>query len=214
MQRTLASLIGKTFCVMIESADLMNRIERQGQYDIAWSLFTELRKELVETQKTRIQLVGFKITFVSAALAVIGSNLDKVPPAVLALPAFAAVFFDFLVNSYSFSVKRIGFYCRVYLEPILRKEVDLPLSCPLWEEYLTKPQTRQMLSFSGNLGLTLLASVVAVVGLTTPFRPWISSTSVAALCILLVYDVRGYAALWRFRKSSLDDKQSAPRDGA
>ena len=56
----------------------MNRAATQGHYDIAWGLFSELRKELVETQKTRIQIIGFKITFVSAALDVTAANLHKV----------------------------------------------------------------------------------------------------------------------------------------
>lgn len=180
-------------------------IERRSHYDLAWSLFGELRKELVETQKTRIQIIGFKITFVSASLAFAAANLQRIPNAVLALPAFAAVFFDFLVNSYSFSIKRIGFYCRVHLEPILRKEAGLPLACPLWEEYLMHPRMRQMLSFSGNLGLTLLASAVAVAGLTNPFRPVISSASLAALGTLLFFDIWGYSVLWRFRRSSVDE---------
>jgi len=189
----------------------VNRAATQSQYDVAWSLYGELRKELVETQKTRIQIIGFKITFVSAALAFTAANLPNVPNAVLALPAFAAIFFDFLVNSYSFSIKRIGFYCRTYLEPIIRRETGLPLSCALWEEYLMRPETRQILSFSGNLGLTLLASAVAVVGLTMPFRPLLSSVTLVTLVALLVLDVLGYRALWRFRRSSIGEEAAVEK---
>lgn len=180
----------------------MNPTQGQGQYNLAWNLYGELRKELVEAQKTRIQIIGFKITFVSAALAVIGANLSKIPNAVLALPAFAGIFFDLLVNSYSFSIKRIGSYCRLYLEPILRRETSLssPPEFFLWEEYLMQPQMRQILSFSGNLGLTLLASAVAVTGLTTPFRPVVSSALLGSLGVGLVFDVWGYWTLRRFRR--------------
>ena len=52
---------------------------KQETFDFAWNLTVELRKELVELQRLRAQVVGFKITFVSTATAVIGANLDKVP---------------------------------------------------------------------------------------------------------------------------------------
>jgi len=58
---------------------------------LAWNLFIELRKELVESQKIRAQIIGFKITFVSAAIALIGANLDKIIEYeyLLFVPAFA-----------------------------------------------------------------------------------------------------------------------------
>ena len=72
--------------------------------ELAWNLFTELRKELVEAQSLRTRVIGLKVTFVSAAAAVV-AGLDDPEPLMIAIPAVAAVFFDVLINSYSFSVK-------------------------------------------------------------------------------------------------------------
>ena len=67
--------------------------------DFYFNLLIELRKEVIESQKIRAQVIGFKITFVSAGIGVIIANLEKLPPVLLAVPAFAAIFFDFLIDS-------------------------------------------------------------------------------------------------------------------
>ncbi len=91
------------------------------EYELALDLMVELRKEIIEAQRIRAQVVGFKITFVSASIGLILANSDKVPNKLLIIPALAAIFFDLLLNSYSFSIKRIGSYLREYFEPILKK---------------------------------------------------------------------------------------------
>ena len=40
-------------------------------HDYVWELFCELRKELIESQKTRAQVVGFKITVLGTGVAII-----------------------------------------------------------------------------------------------------------------------------------------------
>lgn len=77
-----------------------------------WQLFVELRKEIVESQKIRAQIIGFKITFISSGIGLIIAGRNTVPQTLLIVPALAAIFFDFLIQSYSFSIKRIGRYCR------------------------------------------------------------------------------------------------------
>ena len=52
--------------------------------DLAWNLFVELRKEIVETQKIRSQVIGFKITFSSTAIGVIIAGSGKWPLQLLA----------------------------------------------------------------------------------------------------------------------------------
>jgi len=47
-------------------------------------------------------------------------------------------FFDFLINSYSFSVQRIGRYCRDCIEPVIKDYWSNPH--PLWEEYMNGMQ--------------------------------------------------------------------------
>src|SRR5437879_6140799 len=109
--------------------------------ELAWKKYTELRKEIVEAQKIRAQMVGFKITFVSASVGLIGANLGKVPIILLVIPAVASVFFDNLITSYSFSIKRTGFYCWKYLEPLLQADcTGLPSDFLFWEEYMRTPQ--------------------------------------------------------------------------
>ncbi|HEX5758142.1 MAG TPA: hypothetical protein VF121_03015 [Thermoanaerobaculia bacterium] len=171
----------------------------EGQQAIAWSLFAELRKELVESQRIRTQVIGFKITFVSAAVGVIATNLDKIPLPLLMLPAFAAVFFDFLINSYSFSIKRIGHYCREHLEPAVRKELGVPDDLVLWEEYLLAPYARQRFAFLGNLGFTALVSAIGVMAAVNPFRLAVSVPLVLILIVLLGFDLYAYLAPDRFR---------------
>ncbi|HEV2708377.1 MAG TPA: hypothetical protein VGV59_20850 [Pyrinomonadaceae bacterium] len=40
----------------------------ESQRQLAWNLFVEARKEILEYQRIRTQIIGFKITFVSAGI--------------------------------------------------------------------------------------------------------------------------------------------------
>jgi hypothetical protein len=173
----------------VRSAMAISLTVRAQQAEFAWNLLAELRKELVECQKLRAQIIGAKVTFVSTALGVIAANLDKVDNALLIVPAFAAIFFDFLVNSYGFSIKRIGWYCRSYLEPLLKVGHTIPKEVLLWEEFLSQPGTKQALSVSGNLGITILAAGVGVVALLRPFRAGVSVPLFIALGFFLVLNL-------------------------
>lgn len=158
-----------------------------------WQYFLELRKELLEAQKIRAQIIGFKVTFVSAAIGLIVANLDKgIDQSVFVMPAFAAICFDFLISSYSFSIKRIGSYVRDHVEPALRRSGDLPEDFVAWQEFLTDPKTRQNLAGYGNMGLTILAVCVAVWALIFPFRPVASSILLVALIVFSIVDVLAY----------------------
>ena len=59
----------------------------------AWDLFVELRKELVESQKIRAQIIGFKITFVTTSVGFVAANIDKVPSSLLVIPALLLQYF-------------------------------------------------------------------------------------------------------------------------
>jgi len=122
--------------------------------DLAWKLMTQLREEVLAAQRIRAQIIGFKITFVTASAGVILAKANDLPIELIALPALAAIFFDSLIGSYGFSIKRIGHYCQHYIEPKLREAVSWPPSDPLWEEFMSKRESRQYLSITGNLGLT------------------------------------------------------------
>ncbi|NTU54381.1 MAG: hypothetical protein HGA97_11950 [Chlorobiaceae bacterium] len=149
----------------------------QAQADHLWNLFVELRKELVESQKIRSQILGFKITFLTSLIVAISavyaskgigllesqnSYLLQVFVGVLFLvPAFSAIFFDFIIYSYSFSVKRIGCYIREYIEPVMKAMKVVPDGFVLWEEYLEQPKTKQHYAQYGNIGLTTMTVIVA-----------------------------------------------------
>ena len=129
----------------------------QSTSNLAWNLFVEARREILENQKIRTQVIGFKITFVSAGIGLIAANSEKISPTLLVVPAFAAIFFDFLITSYSFAIKRTGFYCRNHIEPIIRESYDWPEKYYLWEEFMRQPHAKQGLAFKGNIGITILA---------------------------------------------------------
>jgi hypothetical protein len=170
--------------------------------DRIWELFVELRKELLESQRIRAQVIGFKITFVTTAIGVIIERIARLEfsSALLVIPAIAAVCFDFLIYSYSFSIKRIGAYTREHIEPALAKSGQVPEEYLQWQAYLTQPKTRQSLALYGNLGLTALAIVAAAMALFVPYDPKISIPLLIVLGLSAVLDVVAYRAPRRLGK--------------
>jgi hypothetical protein len=160
--------------------------------ELAWQLIAELRKEILESQRIRAQIIGFKITFVSAGVGVVVANLHALPQELLVIPAFAAIFFDFLVNSYSVSIKRIAYYCRTHLEPRVRTAYHWPAEQPLWEEFMSRPTSKQWFSLIGNLGLTALAVAPAAVALARSRYALTALLLGAALALLFGYDASGF----------------------
>ncbi len=181
-------------------------MQKQTDKDFYWNLLIELRKEVVESQKLRAQIIGFKITFVSAGIGVIAANIDKLPRYLLAIPALASIFFDLLIESYSFSIKRIGFYCRTYVEPVIREHSQLDSTFLLWEEFMQKPEAKQIFTTVGNLGLTCLAVVPAVIALFISFRWTLSVPAIALLLAFLFYDVHTFIRIGRIREAGLKRK--------
>lgn len=155
--------------------------------DKVWELFVELRKELIESQKIRSQVMGFKIAFVSAAIGLMAKSVD-LDKALFVIPAFAAICLDFIIYSYSFSIKRIGKYTREHIEPALKLNGTVPKEFTLWQEFLTDPKTKQNLALYGNLGFTILTVVLSGVSLFFPFRPVLSLTLLGALIVFTFMD--------------------------
>jgi len=153
-----------------------------------WSLFVELRKELVECQKIRAQIIGFKITFVSATVGLLASEFENLHHSFFIIPAFAAIFFDFLINSYSFSIKRIGLYIREKIEPELRFDEPFSENFLHWQAYLNNPTMKQRLAGIGNLGLTALACGVGVAGQIVYFDGFFSVLLILLLLVFFVLD--------------------------
>lgn len=156
---------------------------------LAWNLFVESRKDIIEHQKLRSQILGFKITIVGAGIGIIVTNMEKVSSTLLIVPALAAIFFDLLLAGYSFSIKRTGYYCRKYIEPMLRKSVDWPDEALLWEEFMSKPEAKQSHQLFSILGITTLAVIPAIIALLFPFRLFLSSSMLTILISLFVYEI-------------------------
>lgn len=161
----------------------------QKQADLAWRLMTELRMEIITAQQIRAKAIEIKITFVSVTVGLILASSIKLPMFLMAIPSFAAIFFDFLINSYSVSIKRIGFYCRTYIEPKLRQAFFWANKEPLWEEFMNQSNMKQKLSLIGNLGLTAIVMVPTIFALFGSFKWIISLPLVLALVILFVCDL-------------------------
>lgn len=176
--------------------------------NLLWNLYVELRKELIESQKLRAQIIGFKITFVSAAIGIIGTNLEKIPSILLVILAFAAIFFDFLINSNSFAIKHIGFYIRHHLEPMLINTHNLSDTFILWEKFLYINKTHRSLAFMGNLGITTLAIGAATIALLIPFRPVISIILLILLVIFLIIDIWSFSLPAKFHEDDYGKRKS------
>ena len=160
--------------------------------DRIWDLFVELRKELIESQKIRAQVIGFKITFVTAAVGLIGTKIQDIDPILFVIPAFASIFFDFLIYSYSFSIKRIGSYVRDYVEPALTKHGHMPADFVQWQDFLTQPKTKQNLALYGNFGFTLIIVLVGIISTFIPFRAWISVPILVLIVVFAAMDALAY----------------------
>ncbi len=202
--------------VATESTDCpMNPLEHEH----ASSILAALRQEILEGQKIRTQLIGFKITLVSTGAGLI---LAAGEPSIelLAIPAAAAMFFDILINSYSVGIKRIGFYTLAVLDPLFRNTGAWRSDTPTWEEFnadaaragiraqlgvsggrtlqhpirarvqkATISYQRDMYAMVGNLGLTVLSVAAALVALLVSVPIRVALPLVVVLLGLLAYDV-------------------------
>lgn len=162
------------------------------KFELAWNLMTELRKETIAAQRIRAQVTGFKITFVSAGIGLILVHADKVPIQLLIIPAIAAIFFDLLINGCSFSIKRIGFYCRCYIEPILRDYSEWPESTPLWEEFMVRSEVKHRLGLIGHLGMTCLSFIVAIIPLFMIYSLILALGMTSILVLFVIYDLMSF----------------------
>jgi hypothetical protein len=161
--------------------------------ELAWNLITELRKETLESQRMRTQVIGFKITFVSAAIGFIYANEGKIPPesfgVVLTIPAFAAIFFDLLIVSYSVAIRRIGLYCKNHLERQLKADIEMHKGFCFWEDFFEEKRMRPSLAIFANLGITLLALAPAIADMVRrSYHSWV----LYVMAGLFIYDVAAF----------------------
>ena len=162
--------------------------DSETQSGLAWKMICELRQEVREAQKIRAQIIGVKIAFISASFAFIfGAKSPQLE--LLVIPAFTAVFFDFLIIGYGYSIKRIGYYCRNYLEPKLRQETNWPDEDPLWEEAMGSKIMRQHFSRAGNIGMTTIVCASAAMILIPETKVTNFNWIFLLLGIVLVTDI-------------------------
>ena len=182
--------------------------------ELAWSFLIELRKEILEYQKARAQIVGFKITFVTTtSTLIVAAGHDRLSLAFLAIPAVAANCFDFLINSYSSSINRAGIYCRRYLEPKLRQATEWPDEEPLWEEFVRTPGIQKHFARISDLGLTLTVSIPALVVLLNSMPLRYSVPAAGALLLFVVYNVLTYFRVaGKFREWELPPRRAEDRE--
>ena len=156
----------------------------------AWKMIAELRIELREAQKIRSQIIGIKIAFVATSLGFVFGGKDGPQYTLLFVPAFASTFFDFLIISYGVSVKRIGYYCRIYLEPKIRESIKWPSDEPLWEEAMAFKEMRQHFAGFGNIGLTAIVVIptifYTIIGKPFEANYYINIAAVVILSVLLI----------------------------
>jgi len=160
-----------------------------GTNNRIWDLFVVLQKELVESQKIRTQIIGFKITLVSGAFGLMAVNYRDVDAALFVIPAFAAIFFDLLIYGDCFSINRIRKYSREHIEPALKSMGELPERFTAWQEFQFDPKNDQILPYWANIGFTFLPVVIGSIALWHPFRCEWSIPLLAALLILFVLDI-------------------------
>jgi hypothetical protein len=163
--------------------------------DLAWSLFEELRREILESQRIRAQLIGAKISFTTAAAGLVLANREAVGVELLVVPAFAAIFFDALILTYSAANKRIALYCRRHLEPELRRACSWPENRPLWEESMGATSFAGERTAFGNLGLSGMLVVAGLAEVHLNVTTWLGYVVNALLVALFALDILSHVRL-------------------
>lgn len=163
----------------------------------------QLREEIISTQKTRVQMVGFKLTLVIASIGYIFS--EDLTPLLFILVAFGAILFDFLITSHSISIKRAGYYIRERIEPELQGSFDFPKDSKFkfWEGFMASDEAKGGPSALAHLGQTFVVFALAVASPFTLSRYnvdfWEIAGIVAALVILTYFMIK---SIRLYRKSA------------
>lgn len=184
---------------------------------LAWNYLVQLREEILSLQNIRARLVVAKTVFVSAGAGAVAAYFRDLP-ALLLLPALAAICFDTVIDSYTFSIKRNGSYIRLHLEPVLRQTHGWSASRPLWEEFMAIGEPNRA-KHAGNWLLTVLATTVASVGIWVHPIFWLSANwqwplQIALFC-LLGADFALYCGLQRKvqrAETALSSQQEKPSE--
>ncbi len=143
----------------------------------------QLREEIISTQKIRAQIIGFKLTYVTAGVGYIFS--EKLLPPLLILVAFGAILFDFLITGQSVSIKRAGYYMRTRTGPMLRESQDWPEKFQFWEEFMAERPEKGGYATLGNLGQTFLVFILALFSPLIPYPYEWNALNITGLAVVL-----------------------------
>lgn len=165
------------------------------QLEIALNLVTQLRKEIVQTQRNRLITVCLKISLVTLSSLFILTSQGLEGASLFLVPAFIASLFDFVISSHSFSIKRAGSYIRKHLEPLLRASGGWPSDTPLWEEFVSHNDNRQHPAIWGNFSLSFITALVAIMG-------WVGSLGEHAGFGQIIYLAAGITFIATFTLST------------
>ncbi len=130
--------------------------------DLPWQLYVELRKEMLEAQKLREQMLALKVTAVGAGIAVILANTDRARLETIAIPALAAVMFDIRIGSLSVGIRNLGAYLEQFVEPQLKSNPTWDANMPMWEEHVRNVEHNQLFVLFGSSGFTLFVGTLAI----------------------------------------------------
>jgi hypothetical protein len=156
--------------------------------DFAWKLTVQLRTEMMEAQRIRTQIIGLKLTSVSAGIGLILANVNLIPSYVLVIPALAAVLFDLLVIHYNNSITSLHHYYLRHVHARLRGSLEEPVL--EWETYMPRRRAGPVGNLMGiaNLGISVLAAVPAIISLLMPFDAALSLPLLLIVTLFYVCD--------------------------
>ena len=124
-----------------------------------------LRKEILQAQKLRFQVVSFKIGLLGAAFSYFLQRSPQTPlsTAILVCP-FVALLFDCMIHALGRSIQGWGQYMREFVEPYLQQKLSIEFDLPEnWK--LRSEHARMGRRFAGlsNVGTTAIAGFTAFV---------------------------------------------------
>jgi hypothetical protein len=142
--------------------------------EFKWKLFVQIRQEMMEAQRIRMQLISFKITFVSAGIGVVLAYGKNTLSQLLIIPALGALFFDLFIIAQNYLLDRLSFYCKDAVP-------ENPIQPVAWESWLSSKPA--ILFKMGSIGITILAITPAYIALAGSFR---ASTLISLLLLIVL----------------------------
>ena len=180
------------------------------EYRFAKLTYQTLRDEIVASQRLRSNVIRIKVTVVNLVLIVLVAITKNAGPIeLLFVPVCLSIMLDFLINSYTVSIVRIGHYCKTQLEPVFRANSQLPEDILLWEQYMDSYKTfqKQLLSNAANLIFTGILLYITYILIGPDSAAGLSSVFMIVLIAIYAYDV--FSTFWarKMTDDALNNKE-------